>query len=67
MPSLSFFYSTRPRVGDADKAFCCPSEKGKCSFILSVLTTEDSNPFPWEKIWRTKAPPKAVFVFVCTT
>ncbi|KAG2688934.1 hypothetical protein I3760_09G116400 [Carya illinoinensis] len=60
---FSLLYSTKLNDLREDKLWWTPAGKGNFSvrsFYKSLVTTPNSQ-FPWKKLWRNKAPPKALF------
>ncbi|KAF5452893.1 hypothetical protein F2P56_021410 [Juglans regia] len=63
----SLLYSIRPNIQQEDGLWWCPARNGVFSVrsFYKVLTQVSEIQFPWKKLWRHKAPPKASF-FVWT-
>ena len=59
----SLLYSVRPNIQQEDELWWHPAGKGVFSArsFYKVLTQEPEIQFPWRKLWRHKAPPKASF------
>ena len=60
----SCLYSCKLRGEGEDKLWWVPLRKGKFEVksFYQVLSPCGSTSFPWKSIWRTKAPPRVVFL-----
>ncbi|KAF5461636.1 hypothetical protein F2P56_017715 [Juglans regia] len=60
---FNLLYSVKPNRLQGDRMWWTPAGKGIFSVqsFYKSLSQAANIPFPWRRIWRNKAPPKAVF------
>ncbi|KAF5446588.1 hypothetical protein F2P56_032204, partial [Juglans regia] len=60
---FSLVYSVKPNKQQADRLWWTPAGKGIFSVrsYYKSLSRAVNNSFPWRRLWRNKAPPKAIF------